>query len=279
MQVSLGNKTISPFSICSIPIDIEVRNKMSNSEEYLYIASATGFLVDVEKKLFLVSNWHVFSGYEFNNAYTNSIKEPHGALPERITLHGLVGKQSVSLLLSDDKTPLWSYNKALAVDIAIMELSSNNANAIRELGWHAITEFPSQEDLSLEVTDSVFIVGYPYGKRASMEYNAMPIYKSGSIASEPALSYFPDRKSFLIDSTTRPGMSGSPVIAVSHNGYISDEVICTDGSTYYKFLGIYSGRIDGDMQDESSLGIVWDKSLLFEMIASEISKKSLCINR
>ncbi|MBR2803199.1 trypsin-like peptidase domain-containing protein [Candidatus Saccharibacteria bacterium] len=275
MQTYLDGKTISPFSICSIPIDIEVRNKMSDSEEYLYIASATGFLVDVEGKLFLVSNWHVFSGHEFNNAYTDLVKEPHGALPERITLHGLVKEQRVSLLLSDtSNTPLWSHDKESAVDIAVMELSPNNANAIRKLGWHAINEIPSQEDLLLEVTDSVFIVGYPYGKRASMEYNAMPIYKSGSIASEPALSYFPGRKSFLIDSITRPGMSGSPVIAVSHNGYISDKVICIDGSTYYKFLGIYSGRIDGDMKGESSLGIVWDKSLIFKIIADEIAKRA-----
>jgi hypothetical protein len=71
---------------------------------------------------------------------------------------------------------------------------------------------------------------------------------------------------FLIDCRSRQGQSGSPVIAYRGGGMVA----LTGGSTavfagpVYRFLGIYSGRINS----ESDLGVVWKASAIAELIAS-----------
>ncbi len=267
MQTFLNGKKICRFSRCSIPIEVGVCNKTSGTNEFMRMADATGFLFNADGKTFFVSNWHVFDGHEFDGKYTPIIKGQRLALPEKLVIHSMLNRQKVFLDLQDkDGRPLWFYNRDLSIDIAIIKIETSTNKIIQKMGWLAINEIWSQEDLSVEVADDVFIVGHPHGKRGSTEVNAMPIYKRGTVASEPELSYYSNRKSFLIDSTTRPGMSGSPVIAVSRNGYISNGTICINSSTYFKFLGVYSGRIDGDAAEESSLGIVWDKSLIEDLI-------------
>ncbi len=76
----------------------------------------------------------------------------------------------------------------------------------------------------------------------------------------------PSWMSLYIDSRTRPGLSGSPVIACRNACmYISED---EDGgtkllqSTKYKLLGIYSGRINKD----SDLGFVWKLSAVQELV-------------
>ena len=162
---------------------------------------------------------------------------------------------------------IWQKHPQKQVDIAAIRLTEDDAHQVYKLGLFPINEFPTQEDMFIEIASDVFIVGYPYGRKANTTNSILPIFKRGSIASEPELPYYEDRQSFLIDSNTRKGMSGSPVIQISQNGYTTkDGSICMDCSTHYKFLGIYSGRIREDAKNESSIGIVWDKSLIIELL-------------
>ena len=64
-------------------------------------------------------------------------------------------------------------------------------------------------DLEVKVAMAVSIVGYPKGLTAG---GVLPIWKTGHLASEPDLNYEYGRPAFLIDATTRIGMSGSPVV-------------------------------------------------------------------
>lgn len=108
-------------------------------------------------------------------------------------------------------------------------------------------------------SDIISVVGFPFGISIN---GRMAIWATGFVASETDL----DSPIFLIDSRTRPGQSGSAVIAQRNGGAFSQK----DGSTSIitgtttQFLGIYSGRIN----KESDIGIVWKASAIKELIES-----------
>ena len=60
----------------------------------------------------------------------------------------------------------------------------------------------------MKVADEVFILGFPYKIGNASQ---IPIWKRGSVASEPELDCDNLPKLF-VDTASRPGMSGSPVI-------------------------------------------------------------------
>jgi hypothetical protein len=99
----------------------------------------------------------------------------------------------------------------------------------------ASTEVEQEQRLEAAVGMDCFILGFPEGLFGAA---FTPIWKRGSIAAEPYLQHP------YLDSATRPGMSGSPVI-VRHSGFLgsghaltSTEVI----GTVERFVAIYSGR-------------------------------------
>lgn len=73
---------------------------------------------------------------------------------------------------------------------------------------------------------------------------------------------------FLIDCRTRPGQSGSAVIAFRPGGYRRHHEgrVSTSLSTEtaWEFLGIYSSRVNAD----SDLGKVWHVSAVEEVLAA-----------
>ena len=91
----------------------------------------------------------------------------------------------------------------------------------------------------------MFVIGYPLGlSGSSSDRDAMPIYKRGSIASEPLLDY-DERPCLLIDCRTFSGMSGSPVV-VAHSGiWMPDGRMTSDSAigTVENLLGVYSDRL------------------------------------
>ena len=87
-----------------------------------------------------------------------------------------------------------------------------------------------------------------------MEVVEFPIWKRASIATEPRV-----RRSrplhILIDTATREGMSGAPVLK------IVEGAIGMGSSRSRRFVGVYSSRL-GDREMEAQLGKVRDASLL-----------------
>jgi len=91
-----------------------------------------------------------------------------------------------------------------------------------------------------------------------------PIWKRGSVASEPDYDWR-NMPAFLIDTATRDGMSGSPVVA-RHSGILltgANDGMGPDSliGTMTKFTGIYSGRI-GEDEMGVQLGLVWKPIVL-----------------
>jgi hypothetical protein len=108
-------------------------------------------------------------------------------------------------------------------------------------------------------SDFVNVIGFPFGWTGG---GSIGIWVQGAIATEPELPY-DEKPCFLIDSRTREGQSGSPVILYKRNGWIT----LTNGQPYMIhnpltiFLGVYAGRLTA----ESDLGTVWKASLVAEI--------------
>jgi hypothetical protein len=118
-------------------------------------------------------------------------------------------------------------------------------------------------DLSLSIGLDVFILGYPFGIGPS----GYPIWKRGSIASEPEV-LTENQPYILVDTASRPGMSGSPVIrrSWSNHTFSNGDVITRPGAAT-KFVGIYSGRLNTVDPKDAQLGRVWPAFFVPEILS------------
>jgi hypothetical protein len=99
---------------------------------------------------------------------------------------------------------------------------------------------------------------------------APKVWKRGSIASEPQLARF-TTDYMLVDTASRPGMSGGPVIHRSWtNHMVQPGVVALVDTPMNKFIGVYSGRLPTDHPHEAQIGLVWDGSLIDEIIAGNV---------
>jgi hypothetical protein len=116
--------------------------------------------------------------------------------------------------------------------------------------------------LPIDIGRPLSIIGFPFGDTGG---GWLPIWVQGWVASEPEVDLY-GLPLFLVDSRTRPGQSGSPVIAYSPGpptalmGSVS-----MAGRPYERFVGVYSGRLN----DESDIGRVWKWKALVEAIDGE----------
>lgn len=195
---------------------------------------------------------------------TNQPTHPSGAIPEKIRVvchaKGKLGGWLVveESLYNPDGDHRW-FEHPLGSDIDVVALPLQNISTDIEI-------FPM--DLSLANADlvpqpamAISIIGFPFGLSAG---GAWPIWKTGHIATGPDID-FDGRPSFLIDATTRSGMSGLPVVVRSSGGHMSrsGSYILAGGVTT-KFLGIYSGRI----RDDVELGRVWRPKVLEDILSN-----------
>lgn len=116
---------------------------------------------------------------------------------------------------------------------------------------------------NLDVTDELFIPGYPENL---YDYTGQPVWKRATVASSFKTGWNREPK-FLIDSASRPGMSGAPVFYYSKEGHIkskSKTYVC--GHEVVVFVGVYVGRIETASKEDAQIGIVWKFSVIDEII-------------
>ena len=259
MNIPMSN--VDSFSLSSYMLNICKINEV-NREETILLSHATGFVYKKQNNKYLITNLHVTSGQDI---FTKKIENKYGCRPDFISCNVSVCILNISLY-DEQKRPNWLIHPRYGrtVDVAVIPLLNIKENIF------AINESPEQK-LDIHVADDVFVIGYPLALGAN-ENRSCPVWKNAVIASEPSIEYFLDgRKCFLIDGTTRSGMSGSPVIRYSN----FTQVTGADGSYSIRmhpnkisnFLGIYSGRLNGNTSDESFLGLVWKKEIIDEIIA------------
>jgi hypothetical protein len=71
----------------------------------------------------------------------------------------------------------------------------------------------------------------------------------------------------LVDSASRPGMSGAPVIRRSWGNHMLENGNATMGTgSATRFIGVYSGRLHTNDPNDPQLARVWPRTLLDEIV-------------
>lgn len=253
-------KRVDPLSLSSLLIE-----SVSKGQN---LARATGFVVESKGKPYLITNWHVLSG---RNPETNKPLHPSGAVPGQIRIdhHSKVlGTWVTRIEPLNNATGgrRWlEHQQGSKIDVAALPLSALDD----EVQIYPLDMALADTDMRADIAMPVSIIGFPLGLTGP---GFFPIWKTGNIASEPAWDYA-GLPSFLIDATTRPGMSGSPVMLRLNGGFHMERVNVIvgpgAGGMSTRFLGIYSGelRIAGQLEIGSEVGIVWRPQVITEILA------------
>lgn len=241
---------------------LHIRMKLEETDTIL--ASATGFLYKYEEDVYLITNWHNMSG---KNPISRTPLSKHGGIPDTIEtllmpkgFEGYRPNYSLSLYFDEDKTePKWLVHPVHREKIDVVAIKLEDIPEEAELP--PINEYPFRDDFANRVADIVYVLGYPIELD---NHGDMPIWKKASIATEPVFD-IDELPKLLIDTATRPGMSGSPVISMKDLAFKDGEFTGFLG-TCRKFIGVYSGRI-GRGEEMAQLGIVWKKEVIEEIIS------------
>jgi Trypsin-like peptidase domain len=229
----------------------------------LTLASATGFIVVHGTRPFLVTNHHVVTGL---NQITGEFMGKQAVHPEMVEIsHHNPGQLGQHVVVSE---PLydqagrarWLEHPAhgKAVDVVALPLTRTDGVQL-----YPHDPWKTEPPIALNVTGDVSVVGFPFGRSS----NNLALWTRGTIASEINLDH-DALPLFLIDSRTRTGQSGSPVVFFARYGMVPLETgaMIINHGTLERFLGVYSGRIS----EESDLGMVWKPRALIEIIEHQV---------
>lgn len=261
----------SPYSLKSVRIDVIDQRQET-------VLQASGFLVLHYGDMWLITNDHVVSGFNFesrlvrerekiwldwaNEGLNRPVKlRVHLPTPDEEAPNALFAELAparMELDLYDSSfTELWTSlkdeypNGRLLADVVGIRIPKEEQERLH-LNAHCYSW--NGEEPYFAITDRVFVVGYPasVGKHVP----TTPIWTSGSVASEPEIGL---GNRFFVDSRTRPGQSGSPVIVHRQSRFL-DAAAGLGEKLPEKaiLLGVYSGRTD----ENADIGSVWKTSVL-----------------
>ena len=262
-----------------------------------YVTNATAFFYKHGDEIYLVSNWHIFSG-RISIPDSNGIYQPNHeqmAIPNKIKVwvHGwdFHGKKYPDYpicwefpIIDQDNNNLYiekQLKDGTYIDVAMLPIKNKFIHNGKDYGIpicvnNAIPpEFENQ--YTLHPTDDIYIIGFPFG---NLNHQYMPIWKRGSIAQDLRIQNY----RYYIDTATRSGMSGSPIyrIITDINSLLKSEkgqIMHSELVYKAEFIGIYSGREieptkqykydankkiinDYDLTTAAQLGIAWKKDVL-----------------
>ena len=299
------------YTKCSIQIKI--------CNETAPISLGTGFFYYFSQQpdeWFLITNWHNVSGKNFLTKeplfkkskkpmyleivlIKKSIKATN--LPKQMVIYepflykiNLYNTEHYPQWLEH---PKWGSNcDVIAIPIRIQKKEQTQLmqQPINSISYTQIPVGPGS---------TIFIIGFPRG----VSVKGLPIWKSGYIASEPSFDItigknmkidYKERKildgytlpAFFIDSQTREGMSGSPVIASysaglwspsdpnnkNLNEIMKKEDFCVIGEGK-QFIGCYSGRFVPN-EEEAALGLCWHEGVIKEICKQKVPEKFTSIS-
>lgn len=240
--VAALSSSFDPLSLQSLYLNVVTDGQ--------YVFSATGFIVEHDSRYYLVTNQHVFTGIDF---FTDTPLAPDSSIPVELHLwyHGpLLGNWTVGVesLYEDDGNPRWINHRYEHVDAAVLPLEEIPSGAL----VHPLDLSEEDVDPAVIPGQTLYIVGFPYGRAST---GKMPIWKTAHLASEYDLDV-EGARAFLVDATTREGMSGAPVVLRTFNGSSTENV-----ATH--FLGIYSAQYL-----DAEIGVVWRPEIITEILES-----------
>jgi hypothetical protein len=220
------------------------------------IGYGTGFVVQKDQRYYLITNRHIVLG-------CSEDKNPDNVggwlcANNLVILHNRLNHVGewvpvVERLYRDanDKEKLWLEHPSIgrvpgsSVDLVALPLTQTN-----DINFLPLDLGLRNTDMAVSVGEGVSIVGFPFG---SAQGGGLAIWKTGTIASDVIVN-FESKAKFLVDTTARPGMSGSPVYARRYGAFQSSTGAAkiVSGGSATKFLGVFA-----EESPAAEIGIVW----------------------
>jgi hypothetical protein len=283
---------------------VSLRISMYFNEERL--ATGTAFIYLYEEKPYLITNWHNVSGRKPSTL--EPIDRRYCALPNQIFVEvPFINHETFSIMWEKHQVPIYQdhgdapmrsmwYEHPLhgcEVDVVAIPVYEDEIFSPLKSIWHEnrgiarikcgqIEDFienticaATAPSLNLNLVrlnpgQDVFVLGFPEGMTGGANF---PVWKRGSIASEPYLD-IDDLPKIFIDTATRAGMSGAPVYVHETGrwewelgGGLEKSRGSASGIQGRRLIGVYSGRV-GDDTFQAQLGVVWKHSVIDEIIKS-----------
>lgn len=279
---------VTPFRVSSkfSHMSFKIELLKEHNGEISARSQATGFVWRRQDTYYLVTNLHNLSGWDY---IRDQAMSELGFLPDAVLLHlafqeggdngqpSLLSREALRATLERDGSPLWLIHPVhrQLVDVAVLPLGSIDPTILwpadprarkLALATEPVNTLSDWTDFEVDAGDDAYVLGYPKGLDGGKGF---PLWKRGSIASEPAADIDGLPKA-LVDTATRPGMSGAPVMAVRRGiitprsagpSFGADSLIGQAAA----FFGVYSGRVDDDPLG-AQIGIVWKASVVDEII-------------
>jgi len=204
------------------------------------IATGTGILaLHPNGQTFLITALHNLTGKE---PITNEIKSRSGGIPNHVRVETYFTDFQLNLYhggndINSDSPFFRIHRLGSRIDVTVLPVPVAVEPTARLDPSFLTDQLNSQ--LPLYVSQECCIVGFPEGLVSRPQPNVvMAVWKTGHIASEPYVDFYPEIPVILIDATTRRGMSGAPVIVRK-----GDRT---------RLVGIYSGRFKQPLTNNSS---------------------------
>lgn len=208
---------------------------------------ATGFAVEKHGKYYLVTNRHVA-------LLCSEDKNPEDVggwlcADNLLVLQNKANHAGEWFKVREDPydehhTRRWLEHPTLGSSADLVALPLKNTNGI---AFFPLDLELRKTQIQIPPGDSVSIVGFPFG---IAQAGGLAVWKSGTTASDLGVDVG-DKPRFLLDTTARPGMSGSPVYARRYGTYSSVPGLVEAGDAT-KFLGVYSAQ-----NTSAEIGYVW----------------------
>jgi len=244
------NATIDPLSVTSLHLVI-----LHGETE---IGQATGFVVEKNQNYYLVTNRHVA-------LQCSEDKDPNDVggwiCADKIRiLHNKANHLGEWFWVQEDlydsnKAKRWIEHPTLGASADLIAIPLKQT---KQVAFYPLNLELRKTPVLLAPGDPVNIVGFPFGSAAA---GGLPIWKIGTVASDLDIN-FAGKAQFLVDTTARPGMSGSPVYARRSGAYQSAAGMTSVG-TATKFLGVYS-----EENQVVELGAVWKAEVVASLYDS-----------
>lgn len=234
------------------------------------LGNATGFLAahDQQSHCALITNRHVVTG---RHQESGECLHSQGGIPDNIVIYFHKNAEQIGEwkairlpLYRPDHSPYWIEHPRLGNAADLVALNLTWGSDVRKLPYYMRTDL-DRPNLVLGPADTVSVIGFPFGLSSVARF---PVWATGFLAQELGL-VTPDNPVFLIDCRTRPGQSGSAVIAYRAGTFRTRNKEGRVQSTLsptptWEFLGIYANRVNKD----SDLGKVWHVSAVEEVLVA-----------
>ena len=239
-ECQFATSSISSLSMCCTLVE-----HLSNDGASSVVSHGSGAFWRHGDDVYLLTARHVLSG---RSPFDDTVLSSLGYIPERIAVY--IARQTVEhrwvrtrvdIILSEAGSWLEDPEfSTLRTDIAALRVAGDPQQQINCMNDHA----DIFGELFTHVGMDCAVVGYPTTSFGGL---MTPIWRRGTIASEPALPV-DGKPMFLLDASTSPGFSGSPVFR-RHFGPLPEQQpdgslsIMVDSVMATKFVGIYAGRL------------------------------------